>query len=82
MRRRKRRRKKRNPCWKVSHCADWSYAVVLSCWVLGAGEVGRWVWGHEELSLGGVPDRKWTSLGFDGVRVRDSGYGFSTLLQG
>ena len=82
MRRRKRRRKKRSLCWKVSHCADWSYVVVLSCWVLGPGEVGWWVWGHEELSLRGDPDTKWTSLGLDGVRVRGSGYGFSTLLQG
>ena len=42
MRRRKRRRKKKNLYWKVSHCSDWSYVGVLSCWVLG-WEVGRWV---------------------------------------
>ena len=80
MKRRKRRRKKRSLCWKVSHCPDWSYAVVLSCWVLGAREVGWWVWGHEELFLREVPGTKWASLGFDGVR--GSGYGFLTLLQG
>ena len=43
MRRRKRRRKKKNLYWKTSHCADWIYVGVLSCWVLGLGEVGRWV---------------------------------------